>query len=358
MKIFNLDCHISVIADLKQIFENLEHEVTSWSISGHNWVFGKESKNVDVINPSTWMSLDKDMCDRFYDRYKDELSGYDAFLCTYPPSFSMLYDKFNKPVILHIPIRYEVPFHNDRIKWNEFNQYLRDGIDSGRIIPVANSEYDKRYFEFFVERECSLIPSLCEYTNTDWNPTIDKFLYSTRLPINFNNPSIVSKESLGRYKWEDISSYKGIIIIPYNCSTMSIFEYYTSNIPIFCPSKSFMKELYRSHGDFVLTELTWNRTFRLKPGSVIDCDRESDPNMYNNFDIMNKWIDHSDFYNEEWSPYIIYFDNFEDLFSKLENTDLVDVNTKMKSFNKLRKEMIYNKWSEKLNSIDEKFSNR
>lgn len=358
MKIFNLDCHVSVIADLKQIFENLGHEVTSWSISGHNWVFGKESNNVDIINSSTWMSLDNDMCDKFYDRYKDELSEYDAFLCTYPPSFSMLYEKFNKPIILHIPIRYEIPFHNDKIKWSEFNQYLRDRIDSGVIIPVANSEYDKKYFEFFVERECSLIPSLCEYTNTKWKPTINKFLYSTRLPIKFNTPSVVSKESLGRYKWEDISSYKGIIIIPYNCSTMSIFEYYTSGIPIFCPSKEFMKELYKSHGDFVLNELTWNKTFKLKPGSIIDCDCQNDPNMYNNFDIMNKWIDYSDFYNEEWTPHIIYFDNFEDLFSKLENTDLVDVHDKIKSFNKLRKEMIYNKWSEKLNSIDEKFSNR
>ena len=80
--------------------------------------------------------------------------------------------------------------------------------------------------------------------------------------------------------------------------------------------------------------------------------------MYNNFEIMNKWIDYSDFYNEEWSPHIIYFDNFEDLLSKLENTDLFDVSSKMKSFNKLRKEMIYGKWSKKLNSIDEKFSNR
>lgn len=358
MKLFNLDCHVSVIADLKQIFENLEHEVTSWSISGHNWVFGKESKKLDVINPGTWMSLDKDMCDRFYDRYKDELSEYDAFLCTYPPSFSMLYERFNKPVILHIPIRYEVPFHNDKIKWDEFNQYLRDGIDSGMIIPVANSEYDKRYFEFFVERECELIPSLCEYTNTKWNPTIDKFLYSSRLPVNFNTDSIVNKESLGRYEWSDISSYKGIIIIPYNCSTMSIFEYYNSNIPIFCPSKKFMKELYSGYSDFVLCELTWNKIFNSKPGSILDCDSKNDPNLYNNFDIMNNWIEYSDFYNEYWMPHIIYFDSFESIVSKINDTNLYDISNKMKEFNKLRKDMIYDKWSKKLNSIDEKFSNR
>ena len=100
MKIFNLDCHISVIADLKDIFESLGNEVVSWSVSGHNWVFKREASKVDVVNENTWHGLDQRMCDMFYERYKDELSVYDAFLCTYPPSFCMLYEKFKKPIIM------------------------------------------------------------------------------------------------------------------------------------------------------------------------------------------------------------------------------------------------------------------
>ena len=353
MRLFNLDCHISVIADLKKIFEDIGHEVTSWSVSGHNFIFDREPKKVEIVNQHTWMSLNDDMCEKFYERYKDELSQYDAFICTYPPAFSMLYEKFNKPIILHIPIRYEVPFQNDKMKWEMFNEYLRNGIDKGMIIPVANSEYDKRYFEFFVKRKCELIPSLCEYTNSKWNPTIDKFLYSTRLPIKFEKDNIISKDSLGRYKWSDISSYKGIIIIPYNCSTMSIFEYYNSNIPIFCPSKKFMKELYKIYGNFVLSELSWNRVFNIKPGSIIDCDRENDPNFYNNLDIMNKWIDYSDFYNDDWMPNIIYFDSFEELLSKLVDTNLKEFSSKMEEFNILRKKKIYDMWEKILNKIDE-----
>jgi hypothetical protein len=139
---------------------------------------------------------------------------------------------------------------------------------------------------------------------------------------------------------------------------MSIFEYYNSNIPIFCPSKNFMKELYRHYNNFVLCELTWNKTFNINSGSVIDCDKENDPNRYDNFDIMNRWIDYSDFYNEEWMPNIIYFDSFESLSDKLNNTDLVEVSSKMEEFNKIRKEKIYDKWLQKLNLINEKFSNR
>jgi hypothetical protein len=352
MKLFNLDCHISVIADLKKIFEDLNHQVTSWSVSGHNWVFNREPSKVDVVNQHNWMKLDKNMCDSFYERYKDELSGYDAFICTYPLSFSMLYEKFNKPIILQIPIRYEVPFHNDKDKWNYFNEYLRDGIDKGMIIPVANSEYDKRYFEFFVQRECKLIPNICEYTGANWNPIIDKFLYSSRLPIKFDN-SVVDKSTLHKYKWQDIANYKGIIIIPYNCSTMSIFEYYTSNMPIFCPSKDFMKELHKKYQNYVLPELTWNKTFGLTSGSIIDCDRTNDPNNYNNFDIMNNWIDFSDFYNQDWMPHIVYFDSFDDLISKMKNTDLREVSLKMSEFNKIRKNKIYDMWEKILNKIDE-----
>lgn len=357
MKFFNLDCHISVIADLKQIFEGLGHEVTTWSISGHNWVFERQSNSVEVVNSHTWKSLDKNMSDKFYERYKNELCHYDGFICTYPPSFSMLYEKFEKPIVLQIPIRYEVPFYNNIQKWNEFNDYLRKGIDSGWIIPVANSEYDRKYFEFFVNRKCDLIPNICEYTNTHWNPSIDKFLYYSRLPINLPD-NIVDKSKLGRYKWEDISKYKGIIAIPYNCSTMSIFEFYTSNIPLFFPSLNFMRELYSKYPNYVLSELTWNKTFNLPESSIIKCDRVKDPNMYNQIDVMFEWIKLSDFYNIDWMPYITYFESFEDLSEKLVSTNLEEVSKSMEEFNKIRKEKIYKLWDEKINNISVEFSNR
>ncbi len=352
MKFFNLDCHISVIADLKKIFEDLGHEVNSWSISGANWVFGREANSVDVVNKNTWMSLDQNMCDSFYERYKDELSEYDGFICTYPPAFSMIYEKFKKPIILQIPIRYEVPFNQSPEKWKYFNEYLRGGIDDGMIIPVANSEYDKKYFEFFVGRECKLIPNICEYTNSVWNPIKDTFLYSSRLKIDFNSDIITNKDLLSGYKWEEIAQYKGIIIIPYNCSTMSIFEYYTSGIPLFCPSEEFMIDLYSKYGNQVLSELTWNKTFGTKkPGSSIECDRSNDPNRYDNIPIMSKWIKYSDFYNKDWMPHIVYFDSFDDLGKRLEETDLMDIHSKMMEFNKTRKKDIYSLWTKTIEEI-------
>lgn len=353
MKFFNLDCHVSVIADLKDIFNSLGHEIISWSISGHNWVFNKEPDSVDIINQYNWRDLNQKMCDDFYEKYKDYLSEFDGFICTYPLTFSLLYEKLNKPIILHIPIRYEVPFENSSIKWESFNDFLKKGINSKKIFPIANSLYDKKYFEFFTRENCDYIPNICEYTKTFWDPKIDNFLWYSRLPmININN-LIINKSSLGRYKWSDITKFKGIIMIPYNCSTMSIFEFYTSNTPLFCPTLEFMCELYKNHNNQVLSELSWNKISGQPPNSIIECDITKDPNNYSNINIMKEWISYSDFYNQEWMPHIIYFNSFDDLKLKIENTNLFEVSEKMKEFNRTRKNNIYKMWENKLKEIYE-----
>jgi len=349
MKFFNLDCHVSVIEDIKNIFEAQGHQVTSWSISGHNWIFNRSSTDVKVINSNSWMNLNDNKINQFCEEYSSFLKEFDGFICTYPPAFSLIFERFKKPVILQIPIRYEVPFHNKPDQWINFNERLRNGIDSKLIIPVANSQYDKDYFEFFVERDCDLIPNICSYTNTHWKPETNKFLYTGRLPISSN--LIVGKNELGRYTWDLVSKFKGIIIIPYNCSTMSIFEHYTANIPLFCPSVDFMIELYKEHKNSVLSELTWNQTFKLKQGSSIPCNLENDPNMFENIEIMKRWIQKSDFYNKEWMPHIVYFDSFQDLSQKLSTTNVEAVSEEMKNFNIVRKDRINNLWKKKLEKI-------
>jgi len=351
MKFFNLDCHVSVIADIKKILESLGHEVVSYSISGHNWVFNRTPTKVDIINPTNWRQLDSAMCDSFYERYKNELSEYDGFICTYPLTFSLLYEKFKKPIILHIPIRYETPFESKPEQWEKFNSFLTDGIDNKTIFPISNSLYDKEYFEHFINRSCDYIPNICDYTETTWEPKREEFLYYSRLPINDKSNLLFDKSRLGKYQWSDITKFKGIVMIPYNCSTMSIFEFYTSNIPLFCPSINFMCELYSKYGDYVLSELTWNRIFNLGSGSKLNNNKINDPNKYDDITIMSEWIKLSDFYNAEWMPYITYFDSFEDLFIKLKTVNLDKISNQMKTFNITRKKSIINKWKNKLLEI-------
>ena len=52
IKLFNIDLHISVIADIKDIFNKLSDniEITDWSISGHTWVINRKKADVKIIN--------------------------------------------------------------------------------------------------------------------------------------------------------------------------------------------------------------------------------------------------------------------------------------------------------------------
>jgi hypothetical protein len=70
MKFFNIDLHVSVIEDLKHIFKELNHSVESISLSDHRFVFNLPKKDLDVVNKGNWRSINSEMCDNFYNRYK------------------------------------------------------------------------------------------------------------------------------------------------------------------------------------------------------------------------------------------------------------------------------------------------
>ena len=67
-RIFNLDVHTSVIADLKKGAESLDLSITNWSISGSNRVFRKllwVPDPVRAINAASWKSIDSKLIEEF-----------------------------------------------------------------------------------------------------------------------------------------------------------------------------------------------------------------------------------------------------------------------------------------------------
>jgi hypothetical protein len=41
---------------------------------------------------------------------------------------------------------------------------------------------------------------------------------------------------LGPYKYEDLTAFTAVVVVPYQCSIMSVFEYYRLGIPMIVPS--------------------------------------------------------------------------------------------------------------------------
>jgi len=356
MKFFNIDCHISVIEDVKFIFNTLGHSVTDWSLSGHASVMKKEKKIIklksgyifDGCNHIT-RNIGKD----FYETFKDELSQYDGFICCYPSEFCILYELFEKPIIIVNCIRYEHPFTRYKKNWDELNDVIENLKNKNLLHWVCNNKGDIEYTKFFTNITGKWIPSLCEYTKSFYNPEKPHYLISNRTSLNsrsLNNNAITLSQipKKGKwFSWKEKCKYKGVIHIPYNNGCMSIFEEYTSNIPLFFPSKSFGKKLFLKN--YMFNDLTFYRYFKIKEPENI-----KNPNSLRNKKNLNMWFDTCDFYDKENMPYVYYFDSIEHLnylLNTLTIKDLIDTSNKMKEFNKKRHSMVYNKWCQILNNI-------
>ena len=277
MKLFNIDCHISVIADVKNIFEDLGHTVKSWCLSGHRWVFNLPECKSPVINSSNWNNLDEKMVEDFYATHKDELDKYDAFICAYPPCFLKLFEKFNKPIIVIAATRYDHPFTNDPVRLNWLEDSLRNNKN---IIKIANNQFDQKYCEYFLGNKWEWIPSLCDYTNARYKPTLDKSVLFSKFDIQIDK-KIVHQNELGRYTWAHLYSHNSIVHLPYNVSTMSIFEQYQAGVPLNFPSLDFALSLVTS-GLNLFSEIIF-------PNNLPDRQAAN---------FLNKeWLSYADFYN-------------------------------------------------------------
>jgi hypothetical protein len=339
---------------MKKILHDLDHEVFDLSLSEHTWVFNRKKDSVPMLDNGRWMHLKAEqMSQEFFQSYKDQLNNFDAFIVTYPPTFALLYKYFNKPIIINNPIRYEWPFSFRKDDWEFFNDFLRKGVDEGKIILVANNLYDKYYMEDFIEREVEHIPSICDYYNDYYIENDNPFIYYSRDKIvEITNDKIKYKDDLFKsHTHHDLVKFKGIIHIPYQISYMSIFEQYTSNIPLFLPTKDFLMAIHKEKRYNVLKEVSWNNYFNVENKSYIEYKKKYDPNNYNDMEATEYWLQFADFYDEEWMPYITYFSSFEELNNLVNTVDVNEISKKMKNFNQERKTKIYDKWNNLLNKI-------
>ena len=95
--VFNLDLHVSVIADVRVALESRGLSLTDWSVSGHTWVFGRERDPVAVVNERTVHDFGEPAVRRFQRAYGSYLKGFRGFVATYPPCFSLLYRGLGAP---------------------------------------------------------------------------------------------------------------------------------------------------------------------------------------------------------------------------------------------------------------------
>jgi hypothetical protein len=336
IKLFNLDLHQSVIEDIKTLLKSIydsKFEITNWSISNHNHQFGKPTADVKFINQSTWKDINMDMISKFQNEYDSLLSTYDGFIVSHTPVFAMLYEKYNKPIIIVNSCRYDQPFcwNKDTEMLNLFKESLKRMTLSKQLVIISNNKADQKYLKDHTGIDSIYIPSLCMYTNSKFNKSNSNYvLFEDRVKNNFKtipNSSILV-ERPKNYTFEELFKYSGIVHMPYDISSMSLFEQYFAEMPLFFPSKKFYKECIKNKTvDFIVRYDKWGTTL---PDEEID-----------------SWLNNADYYNFK---YINYYESFNDCINKINVFTDSDKDARIKHVNKIKTDAL-NQWRQIINSL-------
>ncbi len=356
LRFFTLDYHSSATADVMNIFEALGHEVVYWSISPYSQrIFGHDNHPVEILNHGTWINLNTEMCNRFYERYRDFLSQFDGFIVTAFSSFALVFEKFDKPIIIVNSSRYEMPFTDKPDYWNLLNRFLIDGVNRNKVFVVANNIGDVEYLKRYTGIESEFIPSLCLYTKAEYTGKMNGFIFHNPRCAPFINEaeSFLSRFGLimpypyNHKSFQTMCDYKGIIHIPYQISIMSLFEQYSANIPLFFPTKNLLFSMWGRRPSEVLNEISAFKIFNSRPPPTIEGDLNNlkDPN------VIKFWIDTADFYDQENMPHIQYFHSYKHLEELLRTVDTQEISRKMKEHNVQKKKMVFEKWKQLLEKI-------
>lgn len=301
LKLFNLDLHISVIEDIKDICQRLfsdRVEITNWSISQHNWVFDKPTPPIEAITAANWKSFDDQYIQAFHQAYDDWMATFDGFVVTHTPVFAMLFEKYGKPILIVNTCRYDQPFcwHPNPPMQAKLESCLRHLIKSGQATLISNNYADQWYLQRKAHIPSKVLPSLCLYTKAIHVPTKDTFVYYGSKSLKPTVALLEDRPADG-YTWKELFSFKGIVHSPYEMSTMSIFEQYWAGVPLWFPTKEFYKDCICD------AKMEFASPYDLKEDDPI-----SEPEL-------DQWLALADFYR---LPYIQYYSSYEDLEQQLQ----------------------------------------
>ena len=290
VKLFNIDLHMSVLADVRDTLARLYGDrvsVTHWYIGlmdveafgfpkpsltlaqlfqveqKQAWQLGIEG-DPTTVNEFSFQHIDQEMIDRFVERYRAELVKYDGFIVTHTPVFARLYESFGKPVILINSCRYDQPhcFHGQEQERAALHTCLQKLQDRGLLIAISNNRADQEYMRLGAGIDSVRIPSLCLYTKVAVDPQRAKcknalIICKKSVAIPPKQQELLQEAGLledSRPKesakavasWDELFHRRALIHFPYEMSTMSTFEQYSAGAVLLFPSRRFCEELVRN----------------------------------------------------------------------------------------------------------------
>jgi hypothetical protein len=346
----------------------------------------------------------------FYNVYKDdpEFQRIDVFMCSHPLANCELFEHFHKPMIIFATTRYEFGRNDVKIPWRvreishwnawgelverqrNLTKFVHLNHKTGLLALTANSMYDVEYLYYFTGIRPVYIPSWCGDADASYgmrskwlgcqlsvddihqpthNLTVIVPFKRHHIPtamldglteakknysiVFHEDPPVVehSADVIVKHDPEVYKSYKAVIHIPYQASTMSFFELYRQNIPIFAPSLKLLIEWHQRY------DILGGRVYG-NPARDVDLIKAytglSDEVLMNipnpnaeTVETYRYWFALSDFYVMK---HIILFDSWSHLLELLSSggagIDLHRVSVQMAAQNIIDKQEISLKWDQ------------
>lgn len=315
LSLFNFDLHISMTADLAMGFQGKANYI-SWNASYANKIMRPDFPNPDpvsVVNQWTWMKLDASRVRRFQRRYRSLLPRFDGFVVSYPIAFSLLFESSGAPILAVIGTRYDWPMSRDSSLWEAFDTSIREMHKSGQLHIAANNQADADYFKCMVGIEIAVVPSYCDYVFED--SSAESLLNPIKFPPIFLGGDRLSRsltidlESIGvqpsrtifpnGYRWGDLAQTEYVFLVPYNVSTMTLFELATLGTRVVIPDDDWLVEMFLDNVNGSLSELMFEGAQWRVPGYG------KIPSPDSREEFARWWLERSDFGNEELMPNVV-----------------------------------------------------
>lgn len=381
--IWTSDHHSAPVLDLRSILEPLGVEFIDHTLfhSCDRFCHCDARNGLRVLNEKNVLELSPGLIGDFQRSYPigdPEISKADAFATFHCFGHFELFLPYNKSLIAISTIRFETCRAPRR--WDELNFHLAQIHNKTAHVVGANNRYDQEYIKYFTGLNVEYIPSFCLYTGAFYKPTRKSYLFyaqrnglSGEFAILWNtvfqsyyskiNASFVLRELrqvYSKFDYTDLASHLGIVHIPYQISTMSIFEQYRMAIPLFFPSV----DLFTRWN--VKYRLAYDRTSAMLWGFSYASDipphasqrLTPDPNAENSTESQRHWLPLADFYT---LPHITYFSSIEELVATLQNMTrnrLLDISFRMQNFNRNQLKQVLRFWRNRLVNIAKYSVNR
>ena len=314
-KILYVSRHDGTIANFDYIAKHLGFNIT---LLRPDYEYGGYPK---CYNNDKCISFVKEKCSEF---------DYIIICDTIPDSIVFLINKCNKRIILEITNRFDFG-----IKDKNFYKIIAKAIKRENIIVVENNPFEVYYAceknvfikNYYLIRPIGNPPNniiMKEHKQYhDIIAIIDKYQTSKLLMQKLNDVKLPYKILPFKHGGPLVlSTYKAIIMLPYQVSVMKIMENLRYGVPMIIPSEKLLRELIKGKYYFPAKQL---------------------------FKISNGVKDYIEFYNDLYKDYFIYFDSFNDLHNIIKNTDFKTFREKEKNFVILYEQKVLKMWAEVLN---------